>query len=82
MENLMVRFGLVLVAICLLLGPARARAQATAAPVVALVDGTVVAIDGGPAIQNAVVLIEGDRISKVGAAAASSVCRPAPKSFQ
>ena len=40
---------------------------------VALVDGTVVAIDGGPALQNAVVLIEGDRISKVGAAGTVSV---------
>jgi imidazolonepropionase-like amidohydrolase len=34
----------------------------------ALVDGTVVATDGGPALANATVLISGDRILKVGTA--------------
>lgn len=42
-------------------------------PVIALVDGTVVAIDGGAARQDAVVLIEGDRISQVGTAATVTV---------
>jgi imidazolonepropionase-like amidohydrolase len=42
-------------------------------PVVALVGGTVVAIDGGAARRNAVVLIEGDRISQVGNAGAVTV---------
>jgi imidazolonepropionase-like amidohydrolase len=43
-----------------------AFADSAPKPVVALVDGTVVAIDGGAARRNAVVLIEGDRISQVG----------------
>ena len=42
-------------------------------PVIALVDGTVVAIDGGAARQDAVVLIEGDRISQVGTAGTVTV---------
>ena len=63
------------------LAAASARAWRARAPVVALVDGTVVAIDGGPALQNAVVLIEGDRISKVGAARHGRTCPPTRKSF-
>lgn len=47
--------------------------QPPALPVVALVGGTVVDVDGGPAIPNAVVLIEGERIKSVGPAAAVAV---------
>lgn len=43
------------------------------APVVALTGGTVVDVDGGPAIPNAVVLIEGERIKSIGTAAAVAV---------
>ena len=45
-------------------------AAATSAPpaVTALVGGTVVAVDGGPAIDNATVLVTGERISQVGPA--------------
>jgi imidazolonepropionase-like amidohydrolase len=50
-----------------------AAAQTTTPPstpmVTALVGGTVVATDGGPAIKNATVLISGERISQVGPAA-------------
>lgn len=42
-------------------------------PVIALTGGTVVAIDGGPALPNAVVLIEGERIKSVGPAASVKV---------
>ena len=42
-------------------------------PVIALVDGTVVAIDGAAPRENAVVLIEGDRISQIGTAGAVTV---------
>ena len=52
--------------VCLSSGAA-ALADSGPKPVIALVDGTVVAIDGGAARQNAVVLIEGDRNSQVGA---------------
>src|ERR1700761_8874111 len=37
-------------------------------PVVALVDGTVIGVDEGRSRENAVVLIQGDRISQVGTA--------------
>src|ERR1700760_3057622 len=56
----------------LLFGSA-ALVQAAPKPVIALVDATVVAIDGGAPRQNAVVLIEGDRISQVGAAGTVTV---------
>lgn len=39
----------------------------SAAKPIALVDATVVAIDGGPPLTNSVVLIEGERIERVGA---------------
>ncbi len=46
----------------------------TPAPIVtALVGGTVVATDGGPAIENATVLITGERISQVGAASSTPI---------
>jgi imidazolonepropionase-like amidohydrolase len=41
--------------------------------VTALVGGTVVATDGGPAIKNATVLIAGERISQVGPAASTAI---------
>ena len=51
-----------------------AVAQAQGAkPVTALVDGTVVAIDGGAPRENAVVLIEGERITQVGSAGTVTV---------
>ena len=55
-----------------------AQASALAAPTsgpraIALVDATVVAIDGGAPRPNAVVLIEGDRISQVGVAGAVAI---------
>jgi imidazolonepropionase-like amidohydrolase len=52
--------------VCLSVGPL-AVADNTPKPVIALVGGIVVAIDGGAARQDAVVVIEGDRISQVGA---------------
>jgi imidazolonepropionase-like amidohydrolase len=58
--------------------PAPAAALASAAvlapaPVTALVGGTVVALDGGPAIRNATVLITGERISHIGPADSTAV---------
>jgi imidazolonepropionase-like amidohydrolase len=58
--------------------PAPAAALASAAvlapaPVTALVGGTVVALDGGPAIRNATVLITGERISLIGPADSTAV---------
>jgi imidazolonepropionase-like amidohydrolase len=51
--------------------------SAAAAPpsvrVTALVGGTVVAVDGGPAIQNATVLIAGERISQIGPADSTAI---------
>jgi imidazolonepropionase-like amidohydrolase len=65
----MIRFALALVlALTCLAGSLGATAQEGGRQVIALVDGTVVAIDGGAARENAVVLIEGERISQVGAA--------------
>jgi len=71
----MTRFGLALVptlvlALTCLVGSPAATAQERGQQVVALVDGTVVAIDGGMARQNAVVLIDGERITQVGAVGA------------
>ncbi len=70
----MIRFRLAfaVLTVCLSAG-STAFADSAPKPVVALVDGTVVAIDGGAARQNAVVLIEGDRISQVGAAGTVTV---------
>ena len=44
-------------------------AQFAGAQVTALVGGNVVDLDGGPALENAVVLIEGERISAIGSRA-------------
>jgi imidazolonepropionase-like amidohydrolase len=54
---------------------AQAQAQTTppAKPMVALVGGTVIGIDGEAAIPNAVVLIEGERIKAVGPAASVQI---------
>ena len=52
---------------------APAAAQLASKPVTALVGGTVVAIDGGAPIDNATVLIEGDRIVQVGPSASVPV---------
>ena len=55
-------------------GMSGAMAQSAASPpVTALVGGTVVGTDGGPAIKNATVLITGERISQVGPAASIAV---------
>ena len=55
-------------------GMSGAMAQSAATPsVTALVGGTVVATDGGPAIENATVLITGERISRVGPAASTAI---------
>jgi imidazolonepropionase-like amidohydrolase len=56
----------------LLITAAAAFAQATAVPVKAIVGGTVVNLDG-PAIPDAVVLIDGDKITAVGSAATTKV---------
>jgi imidazolonepropionase-like amidohydrolase len=53
--------------------PGAALGQGGGKPLIALVDGTVVAIDGGAPREHAVVLIEGERISQVGAAGTVSV---------
>lgn len=55
-----------------------AQATTRVAPAVgshatALVDATVVAVDGGAPLQNAVVLIEGDRISQIGTAGSVAI---------
>lgn len=52
--------------------PAAAAAPATP-PVTALVGGTVVGIDGGPALKDATVLIVGERISQIGPADSTAV---------
>jgi hypothetical protein len=58
----MTRFALALVlALAFVGGNAAATVQEGSRQVTALVDGTVVAIDGGAARQNAVVLIKGER---------------------
>jgi imidazolonepropionase-like amidohydrolase len=44
-----------------------------ASSVTALVGGTVVAVDGGPSIANATVIIDGERIVALGAAASTAV---------
>lgn len=55
-------------------GISAASAAAPATPsVTALVGGTVVGIDGGPAIQNATVLITGERISQIGTAQSTPI---------
>jgi imidazolonepropionase-like amidohydrolase len=51
-----------------------AMAQSPATPpVTALVGGTVVATDGGPAIKNATVIIAGERVSQVGPATSTPI---------
>ena len=50
-----------------------AAAEPPAPAVTALVGGTVVAVDGGPAIQNATVLIAGERISQIGPADSTAI---------
>ena len=47
---------------------AASAAVPAATPVTALVGGTVVGIDGGPALKDATVLISGERISQIGRA--------------
>jgi len=57
------------------LGGAIAPAAAAPSPpaVTALVGGTVVAVDGGPAIKNATVLITGERIAQIGPADSTAI---------
>jgi imidazolonepropionase-like amidohydrolase len=53
---------------------AAAAAAAPSPPVVtALIGGTVVAVDGGPALKNATVLITGERIAQIGPADSTAV---------
>jgi imidazolonepropionase-like amidohydrolase len=54
-------------------GMAAAQTAASTPVVTALVGGTVVATDGGPAIKNATVLISGERISQVGPASSIAI---------
>jgi imidazolonepropionase-like amidohydrolase len=54
-----------------------ASAAPAPAPTTALVGGSVVATDGGPTIPNAVVLIAGDRVVKVGPADTTGIPRDA-----
>src|SRR3984893_1847799 len=62
------------VAACAAALGAIAAAAAPAPPAVtASVGGTVVAVDGGPAIKNATVLITGERISQIGPADSTAV---------
>ncbi len=56
--------------LCLAAG---ANAQQAAAPVTAITGANLVGIDGEPAIQNAVVLIEGERIKQIGPAASVQI---------
>jgi imidazolonepropionase-like amidohydrolase len=64
-----------MVAACAAALSAAATAAATPASpaVTALVGGTVVAVDGGPAMKNATVLITGERISQIGPADSTAV---------
>ena len=57
------------------LGGAIVPAAAAPSPpaVTALVGGTVVAVDGGPAIKNATVLITGERIAQIGPADSTAI---------
>jgi imidazolonepropionase-like amidohydrolase len=55
------------------LGAIGAAAAPAPPAVTALVGGTVVAVDGGPAIKNATVLITGERISQIGPADSTAV---------
>jgi imidazolonepropionase-like amidohydrolase len=48
--------------------PAASAAAPAAPPVTALVGGTVVGIEGGPALKDATILIVGERISQIGRA--------------
>jgi imidazolonepropionase-like amidohydrolase len=50
-----------------------AAAEPPAPVVTALVGGTVVTVDGGPAIKNATVLITGERISQIGPADSTAI---------
>ncbi len=59
-------------ALAILLSTAAAHAQ-VAVPVTALVGGNLIGIDGEPTIQNAVVLIEGERIKQIGPAASVQI---------
>ena len=63
----------VFVAVGALSGATAASAATEASATTALVGATVVATDGGPTIPNAVVLITGDRIVKVGPADATVI---------
>jgi imidazolonepropionase-like amidohydrolase len=55
-------------------GVIAAAAAAPSPPVVtALVGGTVVAVDGGPAIKNATILITGERIAQIGPADSTAI---------
>jgi imidazolonepropionase-like amidohydrolase len=65
--------GALLALLTLMTGPASQGAVPTAPAITALVGGTVVAIDGGAPLKNAVVLIEGERISQVGTAEAVKI---------
>jgi imidazolonepropionase-like amidohydrolase len=75
------RFSLIataaLAALSALLATGAASAASAAAPaappVTALVGGTVVGIDGGPALKDATVLIVGERISQIGRADSVSI---------
>jgi imidazolonepropionase-like amidohydrolase len=54
-------------------GTAAAQTAPSTPNITALVGGTVVATDGGPAIKNATVLISGERISQVGPASSIAI---------
>lgn len=57
-----------------IMGMSTAAAGTLPAPnVTALVGGTVVAVDGGPAIKNATIIIAGERITQVGPADSTAV---------
>jgi imidazolonepropionase-like amidohydrolase len=61
-------------AVCAVAGALTAAAAMPTTPAItALVGGTVVPIEGGPAIKNATVLITGERISQVGPAASTPI---------
>ena len=61
------------IAVALAGEPARAAAAPAAPRMTALVGGTVVAIDGGAPIEDATVLIDGQRITRVGPAGSVAV---------
>ena len=66
-------FRMVIASVGALTATAGSTAGSLPPPVIALVGGTVVGIDGGPALKNATVVVTGERISQVGPADSTAI---------